>query len=152
MAKEITLEFNNVMASLKNEVQEILHDNIDKFKQTVSEEVHQSVYPAYSPKPYTHQGKGVTVSYQRRMDSGGLSDKDNYEVIEGDLSLTLTNKTTSGTNYWKYSYSIPITEVVEDGSGHGWQGVPARPFMEKALDKFAYDVLEPQINALGGGK
>ena len=139
MASEITLEFNNVMASIKNEVQAVLHGNIEKFKDIVSKEVHSSVYTAYS-----------SARYERRGDSGGLSDVNNYEVEEGNLSLTLTNKTESGTNYWKYSYSVPITEIVENGTGDGWVGVPARPFMENALDEFAYGILEPQINALGG--
>lgn len=141
MAKSsITLEFENVMSTLKNEVQRILHDNIDEFKKTVSEEVHSSVYPYYRE----------SLEYDRRKDSGGLSDVNNYEVIEGELSLTLINKTESNPNYWKYKYSVPITEIVEGGTGDGWEGVPARPFMDKALDKFAHEVLEPQINELGG--
>lgn len=141
MAKSsITLEFENVMSSLKNEVQRILHDNIDEFKKTVSEEVHSSVYPYYRE----------SLEYDRRKDSGGLSDVNNYEVIEGELSLTLINKTESNPNYWKYKYSVPITEIVEGGTGDGWEDVPTRPFMDKALDKFAHEVLEPQINELGG--
>ena len=141
MAKSsITLEFENVMSSLKNEVQRILHDNIDEFKKTVSEEVHSSVYPYYRE----------SLEYDRRKDSGGLSDVNNYEVIEGELSLTLINKTESNPNYWKYKYSVPITEIVEGGTGDGWEDVPARPFMDKALDKFSHEVLEPQINELGG--
>lgn len=137
----ITLEFEKLTGKLTSGVQEILHTNIEQFKKCVSEEVHNSVYPAYSPK-----------DYDRRGDSGGLSDTGNYEVIEGNLSLLLTNKTESGTEYWKYSYSVPITEIVENGSGYGWVGVPARPFMDKALDKFAHEIIEPQINALLGGK
>lgn len=128
------------MSTLKNEVQHILHDNIDEFKKTVSEEVHSSVYPYYRE----------SLEYDRRKDSGGLSDVNNYEVIEGELSLTLINKTESNPNYWKYKYSVPITEIVESGAGDGWENVPARPFMDKALEKFAHDVLEPQINKLGG--
>ena len=147
----ITLEFENIMKSLKADVQEILHANIDEFKKCVSEEVHKSVYPAYSPASYPIAGGG-TAHYQRRMDGGGLSDVDNYEVIEGDLSLTLINRTSSNPNYWRYSYSTEITELVENGSGYGWEGVPSRPFMEKALDRFAHEVLEPQINQLGGAK
>lgn len=138
----ITLEFQNVMSTLKEEVQRILHDNIGEFKKAVSDEVHLSVYPMYYE----------SLDYTRREDNGGLSDPNNYEVIEGDLSLTLTNKTMSNPNYWKYTYSIPITDVVEEGSGYGWENVPARPFMDKALDKFAHEVLEPQINELGGGR
>ena len=147
----ITLEFENIMNSLKADVQEVLHANIDEFKKCVSEEVHKSVYPAYSPKAYTHSG-GNEIRYQRRMNNGGLSDVSNYEVVEGDLSLTLINNASSNPNYWKYSYSTEITELVEEGSGDGWVDVPARPFMEKALDRFAHEVLEPQINQLGGGK
>ena len=127
------------MAGLKNEVQGILHNNIEAFKETVSEEADSSVYGAYSSAYYSPRGH-----------SGGLSDVSNYDVTEGDLSLTLRNRTTSGTNYWKYQYSVETTEIVEEGSGDGWVGVPARPFMDKALDKFAHDVLEPQISALGG--
>ena len=138
----ITLEFENLMSTLKGEVQRVLHDNIDQFKEVVSEEVHTSVYPFYRE----------TLRYNRRKDSGGLSDVNNYEVIEGDLSLTLINKTNSNPNYWKFKYSVPITEIVEDGAGDGWENVPSRPFMDKALDRFAHEVLEPQINQLGGGK
>lgn len=147
----ITLEFENIMKSLKADVQEVLHANIEEFKKCVSEEVHKSVYPQYSPSAYKIAG-GETTHYHRREDSGGLSDVNNYEVVEGDLSLTLTNRTSSNPNYWRYSYSTEITELVENGSGYGWEGVPARPFMEKALDRFAHEVLEPQINQLGGGK
>ena len=138
----ITLEFETALANIRGEIQTILHDNIQTFKETISEEVHKSVYPVYSPK-----------DYDRREDSGGLSDINNYDVTEGDLSLTLSNNTVSSPNYWKYTYSVPITEIVENGSGDGWVGVPARPFMEKGLDKFAYDILQPQIEKrLGGGK
>ena len=137
----ITLEFDKLTEKLTSGVQDILHSNIEQFKQCVSDEVHKSVYPFYSPKDYS-----------RRGDVGGLSDISNYEVIEGDLSLILRNNTSSGTNYWKYSYSIPITEIVENGTGDGWVGVPARPFMDKALDKFAHEIIEPQINALLGGE
>lgn len=152
MAGKITLEFDNIMISLKGQVQQILHDNIDEFKKCISSEVHKDVYPAYSPKKYTNQAGGKSISYNRRGDSGGLSDVDNYDVVEGDLSLTLTNKTESGTDYWKYMYSVPITELVENGSGYGWVGVPARPFMDKGAERFAHEILEPQIKALGGGK
>ncbi len=138
----ITLDFDNIMRDVRREIQEVLHDNTDQFKKCVSDQVHQSVYPAYTPKAYT-----------RREDGGGLSDPNNYEVFESDLSLTLLNTTISGPDYWKYSYPTFITEIVEDGSGDGWQGVPARPFMEKALNKFAYDILEPEIDKrVGGGK
>lgn len=136
----ITLEFENIMSTMKGEVQRVLHDNIEQFKKVVSEEVHTSVYPFYRE----------TLRYDRRKDSGGLSDVNNYEVIEGDLSLTLINKTKSNPNYWKFKYSVPITEIVEDGAGDGWENVPGRPFMDKALDRFAHEVLEPQINELGG--
>lgn len=139
----ITLEFENIRKELTNDVQKILSDSKDDFRKCVSEEVHRSVYPAYSPDP---------DNYQRRMDEGGLSDEGNYEVIEGNLSLTLTNKTASNPNYWKYSYSVPITELVENATGDGWKGVPERPFMDNALDRFAHEILEPRINALGGGK
>ena len=84
------------------------------------------------------------------LDSEGKDVTDNYEITEGDLSLTLRNRTESGTDYWKYKYSIETTDVVENGSGHGWKGVPARPFMEKGLERFAYDILEPKLNKLGG--
>ena len=136
----LTLEFDKVMIALKKEVQDIMHNSTDDFKKVVSAEVHRSVYPYYRE----------TLEYGRRKDDGGLSDTDNYDVVEGDLSLTLTNNTRSNPNYWRYRYSIPITEVVEEGSGYGWQDVPPRPFMDKALDKFAHDVLEPKITALGG--
>lgn len=134
----ITLDFDNIMRDLRREIQDVLADNIEKFKQTVSEQVHETVYPAYAPKNYT-----------RRGDGGGLSDPNNYEVFQGDLSLTLMNITSSGPGY---QYPVFTTEIVENGSGYGWQGVPARPFMEKALDKFAYDVLEPEIQKRLGGK
>lgn len=141
MAKTtLTIQIDAVKEAVISGVQQILHDNIEEFKKAVSEEVHSSVYPLYSP-----------MDYERRGDGGGLSDVGNYEVIEGNLSLTLTNRTMSNPNYWRHSYSIPITEVVEDGSGYGWEGVPSRPFMDKALEKFANDTIVPQIEALLGG-
>ena len=145
MAKStVTLEFDRITQELKPGIQNILSNNKETFKKCVSDEVHRSVYPLYTPSP---QGR-----YVRRMDNGGLSDTDNYEVIEGDLSLKLINRTESGQDYWKFSYSMPITELVEEGKGHGWVGVPERPFMDKALDTFAHDIIEPQIIALLGGK
>lgn len=143
MAKTtVTLEFDLLTQALTSGVQGILHDNIENFKKCVSEEVHKSVYPMYPE----------TLNYSRRGDGGGLSDPNNYEVVESDLTLTLTNKTRSNPNYWKYTYSIPITDVVEEGSGYGWEDVPARPFMDKALDRFAHEFIEPSINAMLGGK
>lgn len=144
MAKNtITLVFENLKKEMTDGIQMLLSDSKEDFKKCVSEEVHKSVYSAYSPDP---------LVYQRRMDNGGLSDTENYEVIEGDLSLMLTNKTNSNPNYWKYSYSVPITELVENGSGDGWIGVPERPFMDKALERFAYEIIEPKIKAMLGGK
>lgn len=143
MAKStIALEFENLTKKLTSDVQQILSDNKEEFKKCVSDEANRTVYPAYTPNPLT---------YQRRMESGGLSDCENYEVIEGNLSLTLTNNTRSNPDYWKYSYSVPTTEIVEEGSGDGWVGVPSRPFMDKALERFAYEIIEPKIKELLGG-
>lgn len=139
MTSKITLEFDNVMGALKKEIQDVLVESEEEFKKAISDQAHSDVYGAYSSKYYSP-----------RMDAGGLSSTDNYEITEGDLSLTLRNRTESGTDYWKYKYSIETTDVVENGSGHGWKGVPARPFMEKGLERFAYDILEPKLNKLGG--
>ena len=136
----ITLEFAKLEEALTAGVQDILHANIGEFKKCVSEEVEASVYPMYSPKDYSRRGA-----------AGGLAGENNYEVQEGALSLTLINRTMSNPDYWAFTYPVEITEIVEDGSGHGWVGVPARPFMEKALEKFAHEIIEPQINAMLGG-
>lgn len=133
----ILLEFQTLMQDAENKTQGVMHDSIDDFKKTVSQHVHSDVYPEYTPKRYS-----------RRGDNGGLSSPDNYEVTEGHLELTLNNKTASGS---PYGYSIDITDVVEEGNGYGWRGIPARPFMDKALEEFAHEILEPRIKeALGG--
>lgn len=135
--QSLMLEFQSIMYDMENKVQGIMHDSIDDFKNTVAKHADKSVYPAYTPK-----------RYNRRMDAGGLSDTANYEVTEDKLELTLNNKTTSGGNY---GYSIDITDVVEQGNGYGWEDIPARPFMDDALDEFAHEILEPRIReALGG--
>lgn len=132
----IVLELNNILESAEYEVQRIMHDSINDFKETVSQAAQDNVYDF-------PQG-----NYIRRGTNGGLSDTSNYEVVEGELSLTLTNRTTSGE---PFGYSIDTTDVVENGNGYGWNNIPPRPFMDKALDKFVYEVLEPRIEkALGG--
>jgi hypothetical protein len=131
------LEFRTIMQNAENKIQGVMHDSIDDFKNTVSEHAKSDVYPLYTP-----------MRYFRRMDAGGLSDTANYEVTEGRLELTLNNKTKSGA---PYGYSIDITDVVEEGNGYGWRDIPARPFMDKALEEFAHEILEPRIReALGG--
>lgn len=133
----ILLEFQMLMQDAENKIQNAMHDSIDDFKKTVSRHVHSDVYPEYTPKRYS-----------RRGDNGGLSFQDNYEVTEGHLELTLNNRTASGA---PFGYSIDITDVVEGGNGYGWQDIPPRPFMDKALDEFSHEILEPRIKeALGG--
>ena len=142
----ITLEFANITKELENQVQDILHSSIEDFKKCVKEEAENAVYNGpYEPVSYPYR-----PAYRRRGENGGLMDTGNYEVIEDRLSLKLTNKTRSNPLYWAYTYSTDTTELVEEGTGYGWIGVPERPFMDKALDKFAHDVLEPKITALGG--
>ena len=133
----LMLEFNTILQDAESRVQSVMHESIEDFKKTVSKHVHSDVYPEYTPK-----------RYMRRGDNGGLSSTDNYEVTEGHLELTLNNRTTSGS---PFGYSIDITDVIEGGNGYGWQNIPARPFMDKALDEFAHEILEPRIReALGG--
>lgn len=131
------------LQAIENETQGILHAFIPQLKKCVSESVEKNVYPAYHPR-----------QYERREDSGGLSDVDNYTVEEGKLSLTLINETVGNARYsdtqgWDPG---PITDIIESGSGYHWTGSEIyqsqpypRPFMEQALDTFVDVYLVPTI-------
>lgn len=139
-------ELNSILAEVKNGIQQVLHDYIPVFKDTVAASTGELVYAKYTSP--------AEVPYMQRESAGGLADPNNYEVQEGDLQLTIFNNTTgnaaySGSDGWDSGY---INDIIESGSGYHWRNSEmyrhpvARPFMEKAGDTFVDDILIPLID------
>lgn len=103
--------------------------------------IREDVYDSYEP--------GI---YKRRMEDGGLIDRDNIQAVtDKNGTLYVTNVTLGSPNYTKWSKKKkklvsyksknagkPIAEIVETGIGYdfgGWEydGEP-RPFMHDTLE------------------
>lgn len=137
-----------VVKEIENEMQTIMHDSIDDFKDAVAKSAEDNVYAAYT--------SNAEEPYQRRKSSGGLSDTENYEVEEGRLSLTLYNNTRGNEAYappnsdgWNPGF---ITGIIESGKGYHWkqsdifkQQPYKRLFMTIAQNNFIDDILLPRF-------
>lgn len=135
---KIDIEFQSVIKDIENDIQKGLHDLIPDFKKAVHESTNENVYEVYYPK-----------DYNRRMENGGLGDEDNYEVIEDRLSLTLINNTPNNSTP---RYGGYVTDIIESGLGYNWSSaVPARPFMDKALERFVEEKVNPMLDDLNKG-
>lgn len=132
-------------AELKKRIQNVLVNEVsDVAKDNMQEHIVSDVYNKYDP-----------VIYARRMNNGGLLDRNNIvSDLKGDLKLSVKN-VTLGDKYYsirEYSksggytskpmisqnYNKPIAEVIETGQGYdvkGWEyyGVP-RPFMRNTYE------------------
>ena len=107
----------------------------DTVKEVMIDHIIQDVYDVYDP-----------TLYSRRMNDGGLMDRDNIiSTIDGEGGLLVQNVTTGSPNYTiggktytSKNADKPIAGVIETGQGydiHGWEydGKP-RPFMENTHD------------------
>ena len=141
-------EFESILAEVTNAIQNVLNETRDLFAITVSASTYANVYDKYT----SH----AKAPYVQRMESGGLADKNNYEVIVGALESTITNNTTGNAAYAnaKDGYDAGyINDIIESGSGYRWRESEiysnpiARPFMEKGGDIYVDEVLIPRIDA-----
>lgn len=136
--KELETELKKrIQNALANEVNDVVGD-------VMQDHIIQDVYDVYDP-----------VIYSRRMNNGGLLDRDNIvSDFRGELGLSVKN-ITLGDKYYSlrtYSksggytstpmisqnYNKPIVGVIETGEGYdvkGWEydGVP-RPFMKNTYE------------------
>lgn len=138
-------EIQTILNEIQQEIQTGLHDLIPEFKECVSRSADENVYSLYTP-----------TQYERRENNGGLSDPGNYEVNEGDMSLTLVNNTPGNAERAGEGYdSGAITDLIESGTGYHWRESKIykmmpypRPFMEKAENDFADSRVGPMIDRL----
>lgn len=139
-------DFSDLFKQIENEINAVI--NSAEAKKQLSEHMaysaYENVYPLYSP----------TV-YNRRMSGGGLGSPLNYEVITGDLQMTVRNETTGNGGQPGESWtSGPINDIIETGMGYGWkhseiyqmQPYP-RPFMQQGIDEFTDEYLLPEIHS-----
>lgn len=144
MAKS-AFDFSDLFNQIEREISEVMTspESEKKLKEHAAFAAYEYVYPLYSP-----------TEYDRRGSSGGLGDKNNYEVLRGELMLTLINNTTGNGSQpgesWTSGY---INDIIEGGSGYGWrhseiyQSQPyPRPFMQNAIDEFTEEYLLPEIH------
>ena len=132
-------------AELKKRIQNALVNEVNDVVQDVMQDhIISDVYDVYDP-----------VMYTRRMNNGGLLDRDNIvSDLKGDLRLSVKN-VTLGDKYYSLrtydksggytskpmisqNYNKPIAGVIETGEGYdvkGWEydGVP-RPFMRNTYE------------------
>lgn len=121
LERELKKRINN---ALVNEVSDTVQD-------VMTDHIIGDVYDKYDP-----------VAYTRRLNDGGLLDRDNMlSDLKGDGMLSVKN-ITLGDKYYTFAgeqrisqnYNKPIAEIIESGEGydvHGWEydGVE-RPFMK----------------------
>lgn len=119
--KELKKRINN---ALVNEVS-------DTVKDVMTDHIIRDVYDKYDP-----------IAYTRRLNDGGLLDRDNMlSDLKGDGVLSVKN-ITLGDKYYTFAgdvhisqnYNKPIAGIIESGEGydvHNWEydGVE-RPFMK----------------------
>lgn len=83
-------------------------------KDKMVEAVEYEVYARYSP-----------TSYDRRMESGGLSDKDNMvhriDIKGNRIDVILYNNTLGNSDY-EYSSNDYIDKIIITGEGYTWKG------------------------------
>ena len=118
---DLTADYEIWKRQLKSAMASVMAKEVaDAVKEHLTQSVDKRVYAAYTPE-----------NYKRRGANGGLADTDNYEshVASDENTITLTVSNETGGNPDGRFY---ITDVIENGSGHNWNGkVPARPFMEE---------------------
>ena len=136
--KELETELRKrIQNALTNEVNDVVKD-------VMQDHIISDVYDKYDP-----------VMYARKMNNGGLLDRNNIvSDFKGALRLSVKNITLGDKYYGLHTYNKsggytstpmisknynkPITEVIETGQGYdveGWEydGVP-RPFMRNSCE------------------
>lgn len=141
-------ELESILSDIKNAIQGVLNETQDLFAITVAASTYANVYAKYTSQ--------AEVPYVQRMESGGLADKNNYEVVVGTLESTIINNTTGNAAYANATDGYDdgyITDIVESGSGYRWRNseiynnpIP-RPFMEQGGDIYVDEILIPRIDA-----
>lgn len=138
-------DFNDLFNQIEREIGAVMTspESKKRLQEQAAFAAYEHVYPLYSP-----------TEYQRRLSGGGLGDPQNYEVVPGELQLTLINNTTGNGGQPGESWTSGfINDIIESGSGYGWrhseiyQDQPyPRPFMQNAIDEFTEEYLLPEIH------
>ena len=147
-------DFSDLFLEIEREVGAVMTspESQRQLKEHARAAAFEYVYPLYGDMS-TANTPG-TRKYKRRYASGGLGDPDNYEVLTGDLELTVINNTTGNGEQPGESWtSGPINDIIEEGEGYGWrfseiymnQPCP-RPFMQHGIDEFVDEYLLPEIH------
>lgn len=141
-------ELDSIVNEIKARIQTELHNIAPFFQEQMAKGADEAV------KTYKSSAK---VKYQRRGSSGGMSDPKNYEIQEGDLSLTVFNNTLGNSAYensdgWDSGY---INDIIETGEGYHWRKSEIyenqpwpRPFMEETGDRVVDQIIIPTVDAV----
>ena len=113
----VLAEFQAILHRLDVAVDDALRIEVaDAVKAEMRAQVHERVYDAYAPK-----APGL-----RRMDSGGLSDVDNYDArVESGHELVVENNTPM-----QHPDGSSLVEIVEEGRTSQHMPFP-RPFVRE---------------------
>lgn len=115
MSKMYYSNFNDLFKSIKKDVADSLQKDVTNIvKETMSKHVKTDVYDTYK--------SNAVNKYERRGDSGGLSDIRNYKSEINNIDKNLTEifiyNDTKGNSSDGYRDIIP---VIEYGEGYQWE-------------------------------
>lgn len=162
-------ELQSILSAIKNEITWTMAKQVDVCRKTFATHAANEVLGGAESDGIEDSDDSRYISRTIHGPWGGtygVGDERSYEVtINGeDLSMTIESMVQGNPRYSKSDGWDPgdITDIIEGGSGYHWkhseiykrQPVP-RPWMEKAGDDFAENVLLPMIdialtNLLGG--
>lgn len=146
--------FNDLFNEIEREVSNVMTspESQKRLKEHARAAAFEYVYPLYGDM--MDDSVPSARAYKRRYTEGGLGDPDNYEVLTGELELTVINNTPGNGEQPGESWtSGPINDIIEQGIGYGWrhsdiymyQPFP-RPFMSQGVDEFTDEYLLPEIH------
>lgn len=145
-------EFDKLIEKLRNDLLASIPAIVDEMKEIEREVIEEVVYNQYEPR-----------EYQRRMDEGGLTDKDNMQEVivnkSNGVDIIVTNITRGNSAYSGaegYTKGC-ISDIIEEGNGYGYDldsYIGARPFNETAQNIINYtdridNIIERELKKKG---
>lgn len=144
-------ELAEIIQAIENAITHTMISLVQPCKMMFATYAGNEVLSAYKPTEYTRRSE--EGSYNGTY---GVADEKSYEITVEGTSMTIEstvqgNPRYAGTDGWD---SGNITDIIEGGSGYHWrhseiyrrQPVP-RPWMDKAGDDFADNMLMPMVDA-----
>lgn len=164
-------ELQSIIQAIKNEIQYTMIRNLDACRKVFATTAANEIFGGEQDGGPSEEDLAAGNKYISRTLHGafngtyGVGDERSYEVTVGkDLSMTIESTVQGNPRYARSQGWDPgnITDIIEGGSGYHWehsaiylaQPVP-RPWMDKAGEEFAENLLMPMIdialtNLLGG--